>query len=388
MVKFCIIGCGRIAGRHAEQIHRLGQLVAVCDVVEERARELAAKYGADYYTSVDELLEGAARADVVAVCTPNGLHAEHSVKALNKGFHVLCEKPMALTVADCRDMIGAAEKAGRQLFIVKQNRFNPPVTAVKRLIGEGRLGRIRSLALSCFWNRDAGYYANSWKGTRRLDGGTLFTQFSHFIDLLYWIVGDIKEAQGYTANFAHPDIEIEDTGVVSVQFCSGAIGTINYTVNSHGRNMEGSLTLFGEKGTVKIGGQYLNELEYQDIEGYRIDDLPPGNPANNYGFYQGSMSNHDKVYARVVEAIGGGPVGEGESGRGGGQGVGGGDQGGRGLAEGVIGTDQGGGGLAGGVIAGEQLMGGSLAEGANASGYEGLKTVEIINKIYSSVRQL
>ena len=359
MLKFCIIGCGRIAGRHAEHIHRLGQLVAVCDVVEERARELAAKYGADYYTSVDALLGSAGQADVVAVCTPNGLHAEHSIKALNKGFHVLCEKPMALTIGDCRNMIDAAEKAGRQLFIVKQNRFNPPVAAVKRLIDEGRLGRIYSVELSCFWNRDAGYYANSWKGSRALDGGTLFTQFSHFIDLLYWIVGDIKEAQGYAANFAHPDIAIEDTGVVTVQFYSGAIGTINYTVNSHGKNMEGSLTLFGEKGTVKIGGQYLNELEYQDIEGYHIGDLPMGNPANNYGFYQGSMSNHDKVYARVVEAIGGRLGGADEGGRTGGRPATGGDQ-----------------------------LPGGLSEGANASGLEGLKTVEIISKIYSSMKRL
>jgi len=379
MVKFCIIGCGRIAQRHAEHIHRLGQLVAVCDVVEESARELAAKYGADYYTSVDAMLSAAGiaggsavgtsarQADVVAVCTPNGLHAEHSIKALDKGFHVLCEKPMALTVEDCRNMIDAAEKAGRQLFIVKQNRFNPPVAAVKRLIDEGRLGKLYSLELSCFWNRDADYYANSWKGTRDMDGGTLFTQFSHFIDLLYWIAGDIEEAQGYTGNFAHKDIQIEDTGVVSLIFSNGAIGTINYTVNSHGKNMEGSLTLFGEKGTVKIGGQYLNELEYQDIEGYRIDDLPPGNPANNYGFYQGSMSNHDKVYAHVVAAVSGRPAMSGRPAT----------------------SDRSPAGDQPVPVSGQPAVPPQPAvSGANASGFDGLKTVEIINKIYSSVRKL
>ena len=337
MVKFGIIGCGRIAQRHAEHIHKMGKLVSVCDVVEERAKALAEKYGAAWYTSVEEMLDGTGRADVVAVCTPNGLHARHSIMALNKGSHVLCEKPMALTVEDCRDMNDAAERADRQLFIIKQNRFNPPVAAVKRLIDEGRLGRIYSLELSCFWHRDAAYYENSWKGTRTLDGGTLFTQFSHFIDLLYWMVGDVKEAKGYIGNFAHGDIEIEDTGVITVWFSGGAVGTINYTVNSHARNMEGSLTLFGEKGTVKIGGQYLNELEYQDIQGYAIENLPAGNPANNYGFYQGSMSNHDKVYEHVIGAL---------EGR---------------YPEGVAG---------------------------NASGFEGLKTVEIINKIYSSVVQL
>ena len=169
---------------------------------------------------------------------------------------------------------------------------------------EGRLGRISSVQLSCFWNRNPDYYRNSWKGTLKLDGGTLFTQFSHFIDLLYWIVGDIDTVQAYMGNFDHENtIEFEDAGVVIVKFVDGAIGTINYTVNSHGRNMEGSLTLFGDKGTVKIGGQYLNELEYQNIEGYRVEDLPEGNKANNYGNYQGSMSNHDKVYENLVEVL-------------------------------------------------------------------------------------
>jgi predicted dehydrogenase len=338
MVKFSIIGCGRIAQRHAEHIHKLGKLISVCDVIEERANELAGKYGADSYTAVEQLLERSQEADVVAVCTPNGLHAEHSIRALEQGFHVLCEKPMALTVRDCSRMIKAAEKAGRQLFIIKQNRFNPPVAAVKKLIDEGRLGRIYNVQLNCFWHRDEAYYKNSWKGTKDLDGGTLFTQFSHFIDLLYWMVGDIKEVQGYINNYAHEGIEFEDTGVISAKFYNGAIGTINYTVNSYNKNMEGSLTLFGEKGTVKIGGQYLNELEYQDIQGYKIENLPAGNPPNNYGFYQGSMSNHDKVYQHVIEAIRG-----------------------RDPAE---------------------------TGGANANGFEGLKTVEIIDKIYSTVKDL
>jgi len=227
-------------------------------------------------------------------------------------------------------MINTAEKSNKRLFVVKQNRFNPPVVAVKQLIEEGRLGKIFSVQLSCFWNRNEEYYRNSWKGTKDLDGGTLFTQFSHFIDLLYWIVGDVKEAQALIGNFHHQGaIEFEDTGCVSLKFYNGAIGTINYTVNSFGGNMEGSLTIFGEKGTVKIGGQYLNELEYQKIDGYEIKDLPPGNPPNNYGQYLGSMSNHDKVYQNVVEVL-----------------------------------------TNGGVIA--------------TNGFEGLKTIEIIDKIYSS----
>ena len=328
--QFAIIGCGRIAQRHAEHIHKLGRLTATCDIVPTKAKELAEKYGGLSFGDVETFLLHLKDTDVVSVCSPNGLHAQHSIKALKAGYHVLCEKPMALSVQDCADMINTAERANKRLFIVKQNRFNPPVAAVKKLIEEDRLGKIYSVQLNCFWNRNDAYYKNSWKGTKDLDGGTLFTQFSHFIDLLYWMIGDVKEVQAYTGNFHHKDtIEFEDTGVVNLKFYNGAIGTINYTVNCHNKNMEGSLTIFAEKGTVKIGGQYLNELEYQDIENYKIENLPPGNPPNQYGQYQGSMSNHDKVYENVIEVL------EGK---------------------------------------------GSIA----TNGLEGLKTVEIIDKIYSA----
>ena len=303
-IKFAIIGCGRIAQRHAEHISRVGVLVAVCDVVKERADELGKKYFAAVFESVEDLLKSSVAIDVVAVCSPNGLHAQHSIAALQAGFHVLCEKPMAITAQDCGLMIQAAEKANRRLFAIKQNRFNPPVAAVKKCLDEGRLGNVMSFQLSCFWNRKEDYYYNSWKGTQALDGGTLFTQFSHFIDLLYWMLGDVKQVQAYRKNFVHKGIiDFEDTGVVILEFYNGVIGSINYTVNSFGKNMEGSLTLFGEKGTVKIGGEYLNELEYQNIDGYAIENLPIGNHANNYGSYQGSMSNHDKVYENVVDVL-------------------------------------------------------------------------------------
>ena len=303
-IKFAIVGCGRIAQRHAEHINTYGILSAVCDVVPERAQTLADKYKARVYASIEELLFAEKGIDVVSICSPNGLHASHAIKALKAGFHVLCEKPMAISVHDCGEMIKAAEKANRRLFAIKQNRFNPPVAAVKQAMDEGRLGRIYSIQLSCFWNRNEDYYQNSWKGTRDLDGGTLYTQFSHFIDLLYWMFGDVKNVQAFMSNYAHKNtIEFEDTGVVILEFYDGAIGTVNYTVNSYQKNMEGSLTIFGEKGTVKIGGQYLNELEYQQIENYKIDNLPEGNKANNYGNYQGSMSNHDKVYENLVEVL-------------------------------------------------------------------------------------
>jgi UDP-N-acetyl-2-amino-2-deoxyglucuronate dehydrogenase len=304
MIRFGLIGCGRIAQRHAEHIIKRGKLVAVCDVVKEKADKMAAATGAKAYYTVEDFLKSGDSIDVVSVCSPNGLHASHAINALNAGHHVLCEKPMAISVYDCGEMIKTAERMNKRLFAIKQNRFNPPVEAVKKTIDEGRLGKIHSIQLSCFWNRNPEYYQNSWKGTLKLDGGTLYTQFSHFIDLLYWLIGDVKQVKSMMANYTHQGIiEFEDTGVVILEFFNGAIGTINYTVNSYKKNMEGSLTIFGEKGTVKIGGQYLNELEYQEIEGFRIENLPEGNKANNYGTYQGSMSNHDKVYDNLIEVL-------------------------------------------------------------------------------------
>lgn len=330
-LKFAIIGCGRIAERHAEQIERLAVLEAVCDKVGSHATRLGQKYGSKIYTDYDELLRSEKDLDVISICTPNGLHAEQSINAFHNGFHVLCEKPMAISVFDCGEMIKEAEKANKRLFVVKQNRYNPPVRALKDAIDDNRLGKIHNIQLNCFWNRNIEYYTQSdWKGTMRLDGGTLFTQFSHFIDLLYWMFGDIKKVEAITRNFCHEKIiEFEDSGVVIVEFYNGIIGTINYTVNSYSKNMEGSLTIFGELGTVKIGGQYLNELEYQNIKDYKIINLPAGNPPNNYGQYIGSMSNHDKVYENVIDVL---------------------------LNKGTIGTN----------------------------GFEGLKTVEIIDKIYSA----
>src|SRR5690242_13087788 len=234
---FAIVGCGRIAARHAQHIDSVGRLVAACDVIPERASNLAGQYDAHSYVCIDEMLRSESKIDVVSVCTPNGLHAAHAVAALRAGCHVLCEKPMAISVADCGAMIQAAEAANRRLFIVKQNRFNPPVAAVKKLLDEGKLGRIFSVQLSCFWNRDADYYQDTWKGTTALDGGSLYTQFSHFIDLLYWMVGDVKDAFALTDNYAHRGIvEFEDTGVVALRFHNGALGTINFTTNAFERN--------------------------------------------------------------------------------------------------------------------------------------------------------
>ncbi len=304
-LSFGLIGCGRIAQRHVKMMEPYGQLRAVCDIIPEKAAALADKYNAHSYATIEAFLQHEKDLDLVAICTPNGWHAQHSISCLEKGFHVLCEKPMALSVTDCRLMMAAAEQNDKLLFVVKQNRYNPPVVAVKQLLEKNALGKISSMQLNCFWNRSAAYYRPAtWKGSLDMDGGILFTQFSHFMDLVYWFLGDVKNLHAYSGNFLHEnEIAFEDTCVVIAGFLSGVLGTMHFTINSYDQNMEGSLTLFGEKGTIKIGGQYLNELEYQHLAGEKITDLPPGNPPNEYGHYTGSMSNHDKVYAHVCAAL-------------------------------------------------------------------------------------
>lgn len=302
--RFAIIGCGKISGRHAAEIASVGKLAAVCDTEPDKAAELAVQWGATPYHSIHDLLQREPGLDVISVCTPNHLHADHSIASLQAGHHVLCEKPLAISMHDAQRMQRAATAASKKLFVVKSTRFNPPVQALKKLIEEGKLGRLYSFQLGCFWNRPAAYYAGSWRGKLATDGGTLFTQFSHYIDVLYWLLGPVRNCQPLRKNFAHQGIiEFEDTGVAAVEMESGAIGTINYSVNCYRKNGEISLVLIGEKGTVKIGGEYLNKLEYQQIENYSIPELPAGRGANDYGFYRGSMGNHKDVYENLVKAL-------------------------------------------------------------------------------------
>jgi UDP-N-acetyl-2-amino-2-deoxyglucuronate dehydrogenase len=305
-INVAVVGTGRIGKRHIEHIRNLAHLQAICDIKQDVADSISKENNCPGYYSIDDLLNNEKEIDLVSICTPNAFHAEHTIKALQAGNHVLCEKPMATTTHDCERMIHTAEQTNKRLFIVKQNRFNPPIQAVKNAIDEGRLGKIFNVQLNCFWNRNPQYYQESdWKGKKEMDGGTLFTQFSHFIDLLYWLVDDIETVHVFTDNFAHKDlIEFEDTGVVALKFNNGALGTINYTVCSYDHNMEGSITLFAENGTVKIGGQYLNILEYQSLkDNYKIKFNDVSRPPNDYGFYKGSMSNHDKVYENVINVL-------------------------------------------------------------------------------------
>jgi predicted dehydrogenase len=304
MYRFALVGCGNISNRHAENIARVGKLAAVCDIIPEKADLLAEKYKAKAYYSIDDLLKKEQDVEVIVISTPNGMHAEHTIKSLNAGKHVLCEKPMCLTSGEAFKMVSAANVQERKIFVVKQNRYNEPVQHVKKLLDEKKLGKIFSFQINCFWNRPQAYYINSWKGTKKMDGGILYTQFSHFIDLLYWFLGDVGSIKGYKHSYgSRSDFEIEDTGVTILKMKSGAIGALHYTINSYSKNVEGSFAIFGEKGSVKIGGQYLNTLEWYDVAEQAKPVLNALPSANDYGFYQGSMSNHHKVYDDLILSL-------------------------------------------------------------------------------------
>lgn len=303
-LRFVIVGYGHIGKRHAVHIaaNESCRLVGVCDIRKEVKDELPE--GMPFYTDVSELLSGI-DADVACVCTPNYLHEPHAIAALEAGLHAVVEKPMALSTESCDRMIAAAERSGKTIFAVKQNRYNPPVQQVKELIDNGELGRPLLLQVNCFWNRGDSYYAQSqWRGKKETDGGCLFTQFSHFVDILYYLNGPVADIKGWLHNYIHThNTDFEDTGIFSMKAENGSLITFSFTTGAFDQNMEGSITVLSERGTVKIGGQYLNTLEYQHLQGSPLPDIPITAKANDYGLYKGSMSNHDKVIKNVVDVL-------------------------------------------------------------------------------------
>jgi predicted dehydrogenase len=258
-----------------------------------------------FYSSMDEMLNAGLDIDVVCICSPNGLHGEHTLNALSHKKNVVIEKPMALTVAECEKIISKALQVSKQIFCVMQNRYSPPSVWIKEVIEKQIIGQIYMVQLNCFWNRDDRYYTGkNWKGTPDLDGGTLFTQFSHFIDIMYWLFGDIKEIKGRFSDFNHSKTTaFEDSGIVFFNFVDGGMGSINYSTAIWDKNLESSMTIIGEKGSVKIGGQYMNEVEYCHIKDYTMPELPPVNPANDYGAYKGSAANHHYIIENVIDTL-------------------------------------------------------------------------------------
>ncbi len=303
-IRFAVIGAGHIGKRHAEMVIRNSEseLVAMCDVRSKE--ECGVTYDVPFFQDPERMLQEA-ECDVVCVCTPNGLHAEHGLLALKHAKHLVIEKPMALHKMDCEKMLYQALNAHRQVFCVMQNRYSPPSVWIKDLLDKKILGDIYMVKVDCFWNRDGRYYKkNYWKGSMDMDGGTLFTQFSHFIDIMYWLFGDIANIQSRFRDFNHQDnTEFEDSGIVSFDFLEGGIGSINFSTAVYDVNYESSLTIVAQNGTVKLGGQYMNEVSYCRIKDYEMPVLPEGNPANDYGAYKGSAANHVFIVQNVVDTL-------------------------------------------------------------------------------------
>lgn len=306
-IKFAVVGFGHIGKRHATMItgHPECELVAIVDIDESKRQEAIDQFGVPFFESIEAFLDSDVSADVVNICTPNGVHAKLSLQSLEKRYHVVCEKPMGLSKADCEKVIHTSLRMSRHVFVVMQNRYSPPSQWLKEMVESGRLGEIYMVKINCFWNRDDRYYKKgSWKGTLELDGGPLYTQFSHYIDIMYWLFGDIKNIQSRFANFRHHhNTEFEDSGYINFEFVNGGMGSFNYSTAAYDSNFESSITIIAEKGTIKVGGQYMANLEFCNVEGYEQPVLPESSPPNDYGAYKGSAANHHFVIQNVVDTL-------------------------------------------------------------------------------------
>lgn len=305
-IRFAVVGCGHIGKRHAEMVVRDpgAELVALCDIRPKEELGIEA-YPVAFFSDMTSLLQSGLDIDVINICVPNGLHAELAIQAIESGHHVVIEKPMALQVQDAERVLQTSLKYQKEVFCVMQNRYSPPSVWIKQMIDSGRLGKIYLVQLNCFWNRDERYYKpGGWHGDACLDGGTLFTQFSHFIDIMYWLFGDIQHIQARFADFNHRQLtDFEDSGLVTFEFVNGGMGCLNYSTAVWNKNMESSMLIVAENGSVKIGGQYMNEVEYCHIKDYEMPELAPTNPGNDYGPYKGSAQNHNFVIRNVVEVL-------------------------------------------------------------------------------------
>jgi len=306
MIKFAVIGQGHIGKRHAEMIRRNpeSELIAVCDVLTKEQLGLT-DIQEKFFSNYEELLASGLEIDVINICTPNGFHAEYAIKALQAKKHVVLEKPIALTKKDAENILFKSLEVSRHVFCVMQNRYSPPSVWLKELVDNATLGEIFMVKLDCYWNRDDRYYKKgNWHGDAKLDGGTLFTQFSHFIDIMYWLFGDIQNIRGNFADFMHKDLtDFEDSGVVTFDFINGGMGNLNYSTAVWDTNLESSITIIGSKGTVKVAGQYMNEVTYCHIKDYVMPELEASNPPNDYGLYKGSAQNHHYVIENVIEKL-------------------------------------------------------------------------------------
>ncbi|RTL56023.1 MAG: Gfo/Idh/MocA family oxidoreductase [Rhodocyclaceae bacterium] len=305
MIRFALVGCGRIARRHSDLLGENqivgAKLSAVCDLVLEKAKDIGERFGVPYYTDMHEMMSQNS-CDVVVVLTESGLHAEHVVALAPYGKHVIVEKPMALSLSDADAMIRACDLAGVKLFVVKQNRFNVPVQKLRQALEEGRFGKLVLGTVRVRWCREQAYYdQDSWRGTWAMDGGVLTNQASHHVDLLEWMMGEVDSVFAMSAT-ALAKIEAEDTAVVALRFRSGALGVIEATTAVRPKDLEGSISILGEGGSVEIGGFAVNQMKVWSFAQPQLDDGDvigkfSCNPPNVYGF------GHQAYYEHVVDCI-------------------------------------------------------------------------------------
>lgn len=305
MINFALVGCGRISKRHGELLGENqidgAQLVAVCDKIISKAEVIAEKYSIPAYSCLHEMMKKE-KIDVVVVLTESGLHAQHTIELAPYGSDIVVEKPMALTLDDADAMIEACDKAGVKLFVVKQNRFNVPIVQLRKALDQGRFGKLVMGTVRVRWCRPQAYYdQDSWRGTWEYDGGVLTNQASHHVDLLEWMMGDVESVFAKSKR-ALVDIEAEDTAVVILKFRNGALGVIEATTAVRPKDLEGSISVLGETGSVEVGGFAVNEMKTWNFTETQEEDSDviekySVNPPNVYGF------GHQAYYEHVVDCI-------------------------------------------------------------------------------------
>jgi UDP-N-acetyl-2-amino-2-deoxyglucuronate dehydrogenase len=303
MIKIGLVGCGRISGNHFKAIkehENRCKLVAVCDNNKDRAEKAGKENNCNFYTSLDQMLKFE-KLDLVSVCTPSGLHPRHGIQVAKGGFNVLTEKPIGINLNEVDELIKTCDEEDVNLFVVKQNRLNATMQALKKAIDKGRFGKIYMVQSNVFWQRPQEYYDTAkWRGTWEFDGGAYMNQASHYVDMLYWLIGDVDYVMASTATMARK-IETEDTGAAIIKFRNGVIGTMSVTMLTYPKNFEGSITILGEKGTVRVGGIAINKIEKWEFADYDDDDKAileaSYNPPNVYGF------GHTGYYNNVLDVL-------------------------------------------------------------------------------------
>jgi UDP-N-acetyl-2-amino-2-deoxyglucuronate dehydrogenase len=302
-VRFALVGCGRIAQNHFEAVKAHAQQCELTDVCDVDAAHLAAAVsatGATGHTSLTAMLAHS-KADCVVLTTPSGLHPAQAAEAARAGFDVMTEKPMATRWTDGLAMVRACDEAGAQLFVVKQNRRNRTLQLLKQAVQQGRFGRIHMVSVNVFWTRPQAYYDSAaWRGTWEFDGGAFMNQASHYVDLLDWIVGPVESVMAYTGTLAR-DIEVEDTGVAALKWRSGAMGTINVTMLTYPKNLEGSITILGEKGSVRVGGVAVNEIQHWEFDAPDAMDAQVADASYQTASVYGH--GHPLYYRNVIDTL-------------------------------------------------------------------------------------